>query len=647
MRELVSFSTRYGLTHLSPNQAPAMKLVEALNHLFESWINPFRSRTDVSPPGKALPFFIYFIGQAKIPFVALLVLGGFVALVEAALFYYVGRLVDILDASHQAAGWPGLIAAHGPELITMLFVVIVVRFIISWLSAVVEEQTINIGFYNLVRWQSYAYVIRQSLSFFQNDFSGAIASKVWQSGGAVGDFMVALLQVVWFIAIYAVTTFALLVALDWRLGLAIVIWIGLFSLLARHFVPRMRRASAAAAESASALTGRIVDSYANIQTLKLFGTAEADDRFVRSGYDNFIETITRLARVLVGVRTSMALLTGLMIAGIGMLCIHLWTEGIISVGGVALTMGLVLRLYNLLGRLMNQLNGLMRNYGTAQNSAELIGKPLGLLDALDAKPLVVTTAAIRFENVHFHYGRPSGVIDGLSLEIKPGERVGLVGRSGAGKSTLVSLLLRFYDLESGRILIDGQDIAKVTQESLRANIGVVTQDTALLHRSVRANLIYGRPEATDDEMAAAAALAEADEFIETLVDQRGRTAYDAYVGERGVKLSGGQRQRVAIARVLLKNAPILVLDEATSALDSEVEAAIQGQLDQLMRSKTVIAIAHRLSTIAAMDRLVILDKGQIVEQGTHAQLLALGGHYAQLWERQSGGFLDATSEAAQ
>jgi ATP-binding cassette subfamily B multidrug efflux pump len=418
--------------------------------------------------------------------------------------------------------------------------------------------------------------------------------------------------------------------------------------MARHYVPRMRKASAAAAESASQLSGRIVDSYANIQTLKLFGTAEADDAFVRAGYDGFIAAIRRLARVLVGVRTSMAMLSGLMIAGIGALCIHLWTESIISVGGVALTMGLILRLYNLLGRLMNQLNGLMRNYGTAQNSAELVGRPLGLVDAPEAKRLVVTAAAIKFDHVSFHYGRPGGIIEDFSLAIAPGERIGLVGRSGAGKSTLVTLLLRFYDLESGTISIDGQDISKVTQESLRTSIGVVTQDTALLHRSIRANLTYGRPEATDDEVSTAAAMAEADEFIETLVDQKGRTAYDAYVGERGVKLSGGQRQRVAIARVLLKDAPILVLDEATSALDSEVEAAIQEQLDQLMHKKTVIAIAHRLSTIAAMDRLIILDRGKIVEQGTHAQLLALDGHYARLWERQSGGFLDTTtSEAAQ
>jgi ATP-binding cassette subfamily B multidrug efflux pump len=616
-----------------------MRVFLPLHRVFETWIDPFRQTHNLQPSSTGPRFFWHYISQAKLPFVSLLILGGAVALVEAALFYYVGRLVDILDAANQGEGWAGLIAANGTELAFMLVVVLGVRFIVTWLSATVEEQTVNLGFYNLVRWQAYAHVIRQSLTFFQNDFSGAIASKVWQSGGAVGDFMVALLQVVWFIAVYAVTTLILVGQLDWRLGAAVALWIVAFSGLAWYYVPRMRKRSAAAAEAASALTGRIVDSFSNIQTLKLFGSSEEDDRFVRRGYDSFLGTMTTLARTLVGVRSAMGMLSGVAIAGIAALSLHLWTQGLISVGGVAFTLGLVLRLYNLLGRMMNQLNGLMRNYGTAQNSAELIARPLGLVDVPNAKPLTVTQGRITFEGIRFHYGKQSGVIDDLDLDIAPGARVGLIGRSGAGKSTLVNLLLRFYDLQGGRILIDGQDISHVTQASLRANIGVVTQDTALLHRSVRANIVFGRPDASDEEMVSAAQMAEADEFIDTLVDFKGRTGYDAQVGERGVKLSGGQRQRVAIARVLLKNAPILVLDEATSALDSEVEAAIQGQLEKLMTGKTVIAIAHRLSTIAAMDRLVVLDKGQIVEQGTHAQLLAANGQYAQLWERQSGGFL--------
>jgi ATP-binding cassette subfamily B multidrug efflux pump len=620
-----------------------MASTDRIYELFERWIDPYR-RSDADPPRNALAFLWFFLRQARLAFFALLLLGGAVALVEAALFYFVGRLVDLLDSSTQAEGWEGLISRHGPELVFMLVVVLVVRYLVNWVSALVEEQTISTGFYNLVRWQSYAHVSRQSVGFFQNDFAGAIATKTVQSGSAVGDVLVSLVQVVWFVGVYTIATMALVAQLDWRLALLVAVWIAVFGVMARHYVPRMRKFSAATAEAGSALTGRIVDSFSNIQTLKLFGTAEDDNRYVRRGFETFIEATRRMTRQVTRVRAAMAMLSGVMIAAIAAMAVHLWAEGLVSVGGVAFTLALVLRLYNLLGRMMTQLNGLMRNFGTAQNSAELVGQPIGLIDAPDAKPLVVDRGEIRFEDVSFHYGKGSGVIEGLDLVIAPGERVGLIGRSGAGKSTIVSLLLRFYDVEKGRITVDGQDVRAVTQNSLRANIGVVTQDTALLHRSVRANIAFGRPGASREDVAGAAELAEADEFIAALADYQGRTGYDAYVGERGVKLSGGQRQRVAIARVLLKNAPVLVLDEATSALDSEIEAAIQAQLAALMAGKTVIAIAHRLSTIAAMDRLVVIDKGRIVEQGTHAQLLALGGHYAALWARQSGGFLTGEAE---
>jgi ATP-binding cassette subfamily B multidrug efflux pump len=617
-----------------------MSPLARIHALFESWIDPFLER-DRSPPSGTWAFFWHFFTQAKPVFIALLVLGAAVALIEAAMFYFVGRIVDLLDASDPADGLSALVAAHGWELLTMLAVVLVVRFACLWVQAMVEEQTVNYGFFNLVRWQSFTHVARQSLGFFQNEFSGSVSSKVWSGGAALGDFAVSVVQKLWFVVVYTVATMALVFQLDWRLAALVLAWVVLFAILARHFIPRIRQLSAGSAEQSAALTGRIVDSFSNIMTLKLFGTAQANNRYVRRGFSNYLEALSQLVRTVTSLRGSMALLSGAAISAIALLSIALWSESAISVGAVAFTLGLVLRLNAQLDRLMNQLNGLMRNFGVAQNSAELISRPLDLVDSPDARPLLVKRGEIRFDDVSFHYGKPSGVISHLDLTIAPGERIGLVGQSGAGKSTLVNLLLRFYDLQGGRITIDGQDISRVTQESLRANIGVVTQDTALLHRSIRANLRYGRPDASDEQIIAAAAAAEAHGFIVDLADNRGRRGYDAHVGERGVKLSGGQRQRLAIGRVLLKDAPILVLDEATSALDSEVEAAIQSQLEALMAGKTVIAIAHRLSTIAAMDRLVVLDKGAIVEQGTHAELLRLDGHYARLWHRQSGGFLGA------
>ncbi|MDP2121586.1 MAG: ABC transporter ATP-binding protein [Hoeflea sp.] len=614
--------------------------------VFEGWIDPFIRRKSYRPPSSTLPFLWHYVGQAKGAFAAMLALGGLVALLEAALFYFVGQLVDVLDAAEPSAGWDGLIAAHGPTLAFMLFVVVVARFVVVTVAALVEEQTVVPGFYNLVRWQAHAHVSRQNLAFFQNDFAGRIVTKVWSAGQATGDFTVALLQVVWFILIYTVTTMALVAQLDWRLSALVLAWVVAFGLLARFFVPRIRRHARATAEASAMLTGRITDSYSNIQTLKLYAREADNDRYIKEGFDQFLATIIPFTRHLTGVRASLALLSGLMIATIAGFSINLWLAGAISVGSVAFTLSLVLRLNMLLGRMMTQLNGLMRNLGTMQNSAELVARPIGLSDRDGAPDLKIDKAVVRFENARFGYDPERPVIDDLTLSIAPGEKLGLVGRSGAGKSTFVNLLLRFYDLQSGRIEIDGQDIAEVSQESLRQAIGMVTQDTSLLHRSIRENIVFGRPDAGDAEILEAARTAEALGFIEGLVDQRGRKGLDAHVGDRGVKLSGGQRQRIAIARVMLKNAPILVLDEATSALDSEVEAAIQDNLDRLMEGKTVIAIAHRLSTIARMDRLVVMDAGRIIEAGTHAELLARGGLYADLWARQSGGFI-GMDEAAE
>lgn len=617
-----------------------LSLPARISRIFETWIKPFELTGAVQPPDTIWAFLWYYIRQAKAPYLAVLLLTGLTSLFEALFFFYMGRLIDLLESTDAAGGWAGLLAAHGMELSLMLVVVVVGRFAAPALQALVEEQTIGRGFNTMVRWQTYAYVSRQSIRFFNDDFAGRLVTKVSQAAQSLNDFVASVVQIGWALTIFAGTTIFLFAQLDWRMAALVVFWIATILLMARYYVPRMRSRAAENAENASVLNGRITDSFANVQTLRLFGNAEDNDTYVKRGFERFLDSATRLARLVTGMRATMGLLSTVMIVAFGWLAIQLWTANAITVGAIAFTLSLVLRLNMMQGRLMGQLNGMMRHFGVAQNAMETIAQPLELTDAPDARPLEVTDAGIRFENVKFHYGREKGIIEGIDLNIRPGEKIGLVGHSGAGKSTLVNLLLRFYDLESGRILIDGQDISKVTQESLRANIGVVTQDTALLHRSVKANILFGKAGASEEEMIAAAKSAEAHDLIMELRDSRGRTAYDAQVGERGVKLSGGQRQRVAIARVLLKDAPILVLDEATSALDSEVEAAIQSQLDKLMDGKTVIAIAHRLSTIAAMDRLVILDHGRIVEEGSHDALLARGGHYARLWERQSGGFLD-------
>ena len=620
-------------------------MITSILRYFENWIRPFERREELAPPSGLVGFIWFYVRQAKLPFLAMLVLGGAAAGVEAAMFWFVGRIVDILAGVERSGGWSGLMAAHGGELLLMVAVIGLARFVIAALTALVDQQIITPGFYNLVRWQSYVHVSRQSLSFFQNDFSGRIVTKVWSAGQATGDVLTTMMESLWFVLIYSVSTLVLVAQLDLRLAAVVLAWLVLFGFLARYFIPRIRENAKLSAEAGSMISGRMVDSFSNIQTLRLFGSDEANDRYMRSGFESFQATILRFTRLLTGVRASMALLSSTMIVMTGALTIHLWLGGLISSGAVAFTMALILRLNFLLGRLMTQLNGVMRNLGTIQNSAELISQPTGLVDRPDAGRLTVRAPEIRFEHVGFHYGNGRGVINDLSLTVRPGEKLGIVGRSGTGKSTLVNLLLRFYEVAKGRILIDGQDISQVTQESLRAQIGMVTQDTSLLHRSIRDNILFGKPDASEEQLREAARRAEADGFIAELEDQRGRKGYDAHVGERGVKLSGGQRQRIAIARVMLKNAPILVLDEATSALDSEAEAAIQSNLERLMQGKTVLAIAHRLSTIAALDRLIVMDEGRIVEQGTHAELVAANGIYADLWARQSGGFLAA--DAAQ
>jgi len=467
-----------------------------------------------------------------------------------------------------------------------------------------------------------------------------------QTGASVRSTLTASVTALWYILVYGVTAVGITAAADLWLALPIVLWFAFYMALLAYFVPRMRDRSKVSSEARSALMGRIVDSYTNILTVKLFARARDEDQYVRDAVERHTGLFLAAQRLMTVFGTLLNLLNALLIAGAGALALVLWRHGLVEVGVIATVLPLTLQLTNMSRQIATQITDIFEDIGVVQEGMITIAQPLRLIDRADAKPLVVRGGRIAFEDVRFGYGREAGVLQGFSLTVRPGEKIGLIGRSGAGKSTVVNLLLRFFDLEGGRILIDGQDISQTTQESLRAQISVVTQDTSLLHRSIRENIRYGRPEATEAEMREAARLAHADDFIPVLEDWRGNRGYDAHVGERGVKLSGGQRQRVAIARVILRNAPILVLDEATSALDSEIEAAIQSSLDTLMAGKTVIAIAHRLSTIARMDRLIVLDHGRIVEQGSHDQLLRLDGHYAALWRRQSGGFLDAADMQA-
>jgi ATP-binding cassette subfamily B multidrug efflux pump len=493
----------------------------------------------------------------------------------------------------------------------------------------------------LIRWQSHWHVVRQSWPFFQNDFAGRIANRVMQTASSLRESAMSSIRAVWYIGVYGVTAFGLMMAADWRLTVPIATWAVGYIVVLKYFVPRLRELSRVSSEGRSLVMGRVVDSYTNILTVKLFGRMRDEDAYVREAMDGHYGAMRRHLALITRFQLALTVLDALLLVGTAAIGLTLWAQGAIDAGQVATALPLAWQTVNAAGWVSWEVTSIFENIGTVQEGMQSIAVPHSGVDRPGARPLEVERGEIKFESLTFAYGRSDSapVVENLSLTIRPGERVGLVGRSGAGKSTLVNLLLRLHETESGRITIDGQDIAHVTQESLRAAIGMVTQDTSLLHRSIAANIRYGKPTASDAEVMAAARKAQAHDFIVTLRDWHGRSGYAAHVGERGVKLSGGQRQRVALARVILKDAPILVLDEATSALDSEVELAIQEQLLDLMQGKTVIAIAHRLSTIARMDRLVVLDAGKVVEEGTHGELLRYRGHYEKLWRHQSGGFI--------
>ena len=609
-------------------------MIARLAHAFEHLVNPTGPVPEPAPPDTLAGFFRYFVGQMPGLVVRLFIGGLLVALLDTAIPICIGRVVGLLGQHAPER----LVPEAWPQFAVMAAVVFLARPAAVLLQMLTINQAISPGMSNLIRWQSHWHVVRQSWAYFQNDFAGRIAARVMQTGVAVREAIVMGADAAWYILVYGTTAGALLFAIDMRLAAPIAVWFALYGVMLRVFVPRLRARSRAVSEMRSLLTGRIVDSYTNILTVKLFARAKDEDDFVQGSMDEHTVMYRAQTRMMTAWVGCLALLNAGLLSSMAGLSIWLWSRGSIPLASVATALPLAWQLTNMAGWVGRSVTSIFDNIGLVQDGMRSIAVPRSMPDAPGAVPLRIEGGTIRFEAVRFGYGTERGVLHGIDAQLRPGERVGLVGPSGAGKSTLVNLLLGFYRPEAGRILIDGQDIAHVTQESLRGHIAMVTQDTSLLHRSIRDNIRYGRPHATEAEVIAAARRAQAHEFILELEDWHGRRGYDAHVGERGVKLSGGQRQRIAIARVILKDAPILVLDEATSALDSEVESAIQEQLDDLMQGRTVIAIAHRLSTIARMDRLVLLEAGQIVEQGTHAELLARGGAYARAWARQSGGF---------
>ena len=602
---------------------------------FESLTNPLPSKEPDQPPVSLLAFCLHYTRGFYVPLIIMSLLTSIVAILEVSLFGFMGQLVDWLSTKNPKT----FLDEESDTLIIMSLVVLVVIPTLIVLHSTLVHQTLLGNYPMAIRWLAHRYLLKQSVSFYQNDFAGRIATKVMQTSLAVRETIMKLLDVLVYILVYFTSMLVIIASADIRLMMPMLIWLVTYTTIQLKLVPKLKKISAKQADARSVMTGRLVDSYTNIATVKLFSHTSQESDYAKQSMMGFLKTVYNQMRLVTKISVLVQIINYLLAFSIAAVSIWLWTDSAITVGAIAVAISLSLRLNGMSQWIMWEISTLFENIGTVTDGMNTLSQPIEIKDKENAKPIIVDKGKIDFNAISFHYGKQSGVIEELDLCINAGEKVGLVGRSGAGKSTLVNLLMRFHDVERGQILIDDQHINNVTQDSLRAHIGMVTQDTSLLHRSIKENILYGNPNATDEELLAAIDQAQASEFIQQLTDPKGNIGLDAQVGERGVKLSGGQRQRIAIARVLLKNAPILILDEATSALDSEVEAAIQESLYRLMQGKTVIAIAHRLSTIAAMDRLIVLDKGIIVEEGTHQQLISSGGIYSQLWAHQTGGFL--------
>ncbi|PMI35988.1 multidrug ABC transporter ATP-binding protein [Enterovibrio norvegicus] len=603
--------------------------------LFERVTAAFPQSQTEQPPNSLLAFCRHYTKGFERPLIAMSILTALIAVAEVSLFGFMGQMVDWLTSQNPDT----FLEQEGSTLIGMGLLVLVGMPLLVTVHSLVLHQSLLGNYPMSIRWLAHRYLLKQSISFYQNDFAGRIATKVMQTALSIRETVMKLLDVAVYISVYFTAMLIMVGQADIRLMIPLLIWLLAYICIQMYFVPRLKAVSTEQADARSLMTGRIVDSYTNIATVKLFSHTDRETEYAEEGMNTFLDTVHRQMRLATGFNIAVEIINYTLVFSIAAISIWLWLDSAISVGAIAIAVSLALRINGMSKWIMWEIGSLFENIGTVVDGMTTLSKPVEVSDIDNAAALNVPKGEISFDNVRFHYGEGKGVIEKLNLNIKPGEKVGLVGRSGAGKSTLVNLLMRFHDVEGGMIRIDGQNISEVTQDSLRANIGMVTQDTSLLHRSIRDNILYGNPDAGEDAMHEASRRAQAHDFIETLSDPHGNTGYDSQVGERGVKLSGGQRQRVAISRVLLKDAPILLLDEATSALDSEVEAAIQESLYQLMEGKTVIAIAHRLSTIAAMDRLIVLDNGEIAEEGTHQELIASGGIYAQLWQHQTGGFI--------